>query len=212
MPQVKQTADKMIAQTTIIEMGWTKTLIAKFLPEPTLKPNPYYKKAAPMKLWKESDVLAVMQMDDFLDALEKTNERRKTAQKAISTKKENLNKRALELAKSLRISIIPDNELREKTIEAKQSWYDYLADIGKYHFYNDICNVDTDTMNRWVVNYIRHNLIDYDAECRYLLYGHVGKDDAYIIFKQEILLRIADAYPAYAEECKDQITFLRGYQ
>ena len=212
MPQVKQTADKMIAQTTIIEMGWTKALIAKFLPEPTLKPNPHYKKAAPMKLWKESDVLAVMQMDDFLDALEKTNERRKTAQKAISTKKENLSKRALELAKSLRISIIPDNELRKKTLEAKQSWYDYLADIGKYHFYNDICNVDTDTMNRWVVNYIRHNLIDYDAECRYLLYGHVGKDDAYIIFKQEILLRIADAYPAYAEECKDQITFLRGYQ
>lgn len=76
MPQVKQTADKMINQTNILEMGWTKTMIAKFLPEPTLKQNPWYKEAAPMKLWRESDVLSIMETADFMTEMEKVAKRR----------------------------------------------------------------------------------------------------------------------------------------
>ena len=29
---------EMITQSTILEMGWTKSMITKLLPEPTLKP------------------------------------------------------------------------------------------------------------------------------------------------------------------------------
>ena len=45
--------EEMITQSTIIGMGWTKTMITKFLPEPTLKDNPHYQNAAPMKLWRK---------------------------------------------------------------------------------------------------------------------------------------------------------------
>ena len=55
---------KMISQKTVIEMGWTKAMIAKLLPEPTLKPNPNYRSAAPMKLWIEEEVIAAMQTLD----------------------------------------------------------------------------------------------------------------------------------------------------
>ena len=41
--------NKMITQSRIIEeYGWTKSLISKFLPDPVLKANPHYRKAAPM--------------------------------------------------------------------------------------------------------------------------------------------------------------------
>ena len=38
---------EMITQSTILEMGWTKSMITKLLPEPILKPNPHYRSAAP---------------------------------------------------------------------------------------------------------------------------------------------------------------------
>ena len=41
--------NKMITQSRIIEeYGWTKSLISKFLPDPVLKANPHYRKAAPL--------------------------------------------------------------------------------------------------------------------------------------------------------------------
>lgn len=48
---------KMITQSRIIgEYGWTKSLINKFLPDPILKRNPHYSKAAPMRLWEEDTI------------------------------------------------------------------------------------------------------------------------------------------------------------
>ena len=47
--------NKMITQSRIIEeYGWTKSLISKFLPDPVLKANPHYRKAAPMRLWTDA--------------------------------------------------------------------------------------------------------------------------------------------------------------
>lgn len=61
-----QQKPKMITQSRIIgEYGWTKSLINKFLPEPTLKKNPYYRSAAPMKVWDEEIVKKVMKTSDF---------------------------------------------------------------------------------------------------------------------------------------------------
>jgi hypothetical protein len=52
--------NKMITQSRIIEeYGWTKSLISKFLPDPVLKANPHYRKAAPMRLWDEDTVKQV---------------------------------------------------------------------------------------------------------------------------------------------------------
>lgn len=56
---------------------------------------------------------------------------------------------------------------------------------------------------RWVVNYIRHNLISYDSTL-FDNKGKVGKDEAYPIFKKAVLDRIAATYPKYAAECQRQ--------
>ena len=63
---------QMITQSTILAMGWTKTMIKNLLPEPTERPNPHYKCAAPMKLWEQEKVLEIMETEDFRKALEWT--------------------------------------------------------------------------------------------------------------------------------------------
>ena len=35
----KEAKAEMITQSTILDMGWTKSMIVKLLPEPILKPN-----------------------------------------------------------------------------------------------------------------------------------------------------------------------------
>ena len=70
---------QMITQSTILAMGWTKTMIKNLLPEPTERPNPHYKCAAPMKLWEQGKVLEIMETEDFKRALEKASKRKNSA-------------------------------------------------------------------------------------------------------------------------------------
>ena len=69
---------QMITQSTILAMGWTKTMIKNLLPQPVEKPNPHYKCASPMKLWEKEKVLEVMETEDYQKALEKANKLQRT--------------------------------------------------------------------------------------------------------------------------------------
>lgn len=202
--------EKMITQSTIINTyGWTKSLISKFLPEPTLAQNPYYRNAAPMRLWKEEDVKKVMLTPEFQDAMEKTKKRKKSAAKAVNTKKAILEEEKIDFLNSIHIEVLPDNLLRKKALESKQKWYE-INQLEQYGYSNssDIPNVytaDKNTVNRWIVNYIRHNLVQYDNFLE-RIYGKVGVQDTYIDTKIFILEKIADTYPKYSKECQRQIS------
>ena len=100
--------EEFVNQSELLEMGWTKSLIQQFLPEPILKPNPYYRSGPPMKKWNRDVVLEVMGQDDFKVALEKTAKRKKAAAKAVKTKEENLEALAEDFAKSINIKLIED--------------------------------------------------------------------------------------------------------
>ena len=74
--------EKMVCQATVLEMGWTKDMIARLLPEPTLRPNPYSKDKPPMKLWRKADVLACMETEEYKALHAQAEKRRQTAQAA----------------------------------------------------------------------------------------------------------------------------------
>lgn len=224
---------QMITQSTILAMGWTKTMIKNLLPEPTERPNPHYKCAAPMKLWEQGKVLEIMETEDFKKALEKASKRKNAAKSAVKTKEKRLKEKMVEIANSFEIKIISDDELikmvlkhNEERIENNlwQSMLYYERKVDRYIYdefesYDDICQEYEDacyeyenftlrtpneeTLMRWVVNYIRHNLISYDSTL-FDNKGKVGKDEAYPIFKKAVLNRIAATYPKYAAECKRQ--------
>lgn len=224
---------QMITQSTILAMGWTKTMIKNLLPEPTERPNPHYKCAAPMKLWEQDKVLEVMETEDFKKALEKASKRKNAAKSAVKTKEKRLKEKMVEIANSFEIRIIPDDELIEKVLKHNeeriennlwQSMLYYERKVDRYIYdefesYDDVCQEYEDacyeyenftlrtpneeTLMRWVVNYIRHNLISYDSTL-FDNKGKVGKDEAYPIFKKAVLDRIAATYPKYAAECQRQ--------
>lgn len=228
--------NEMITQSTILTMGWTKTMIKNLLPEPTEKPNPHYKCAAPMKLWERETVLEVMKTENFNNALEKANKRKNSAKRAVKTKEKRLMEKMVELANSFDIKVIPDDELIEMVLKdnenrIKENLYKHMDYCERKliswnrHYYNefesyeDICDAyefacceyknfefhtpNEETLKRWIVNYIRHNLIKYDLTL-YENKGKVGKDEAYPVLKKAVLDRIAITYPQYADECKRQ--------
>ena len=96
------------------------------------------------------------------------------------------------------------------TISHKNAWKQEQAELRGYYdyFWVDAGDVDEDTLNRWIVNYIRHNLVAYESSLRKIK-GRVGVDEAYIDLKKSVLEEIALAYPKYADECRRQIDDLK---
>lgn len=194
--------DKMFTQSDLLSMGWSKGLIDKLLPKPILKHrgNSRSSKTPPTKLWYASTVYKQMRNPKFVAAKAKSAKRREAAHKAVATKEQKLIQRATELAAQLEITIIDDEELLRRTIENQKEMYRRK----KVPFEPVLAEADQETMEHWVVHFIRHKLINYDKECTDLLYGNVGCRPAYIVFKKAILLRIAEAYPKYADACNAQ--------
>lgn len=194
--------EKLITQATILSMGFTKSMIDKLLPAPTLRQNPHYKSSAPMKLWKEADVLAAMDTDTFREAAAKAERRKVAASKGIDTKRKNAELLAEELIAAIHVQRVELPELERLTLDAQQRWYDFRG-RGEIEF------PDRETVNRWMVNYIRHDLCEYD-DSLYSLFrpGKMAdKDKLYPKVKRETLAKIAQVYPELAEECKAQSNF-----
>lgn len=88
-----------------------------------------------------------------------------------------------------------DNERRILESHSRRSWG--LERAGE------------ETIQRWVVNYIRHELTDYD-EFLYEMRGHEGfHREQYYRYQHAVLSRIGTVYPKYAAECRRQLK--RGY-
>lgn len=195
--------EKLITQSTVLSiMGFTKSMIDKLLPAPTLRDNPRYRSAAPMKLWKEADVLAAMDTDVFREAAAKAERRKAAASKGVDTKRKNAEVLADELIAAIHVQRIELPELERLALDAQQRWYDFRG-RGEIEF------PDRETVDRWMVNYIRHDLCDYD-DSLYTLFrpGKMAdKDKLYPKVKRETLAKIAQVYPELAEECKAQSNF-----
>lgn len=194
--------EKLITQSTVLSMGFTKSMIDKLLPAPTLKDNPRYRCAAPMKLWKEADVLAAMDTDAFREAAAKAERRKAASSKGIATKRKNAEVLAEELIAAIHVQRIELPELERLTLDAQQRWYDSRG-RGEIEF------PDREDVDRWMVNYIRHGLCEYDASL-YTLFrpGKMAdKDKLYPKVKRETLAKIAQVYPELAEECKKQAEY-----
>ena len=191
-----------ICYSSLKSRGWSDSLIQKLLPEPCKRPNPYYRSAAPMRLWPEAVVLEIEKSVIF-QCHKKTHDKLSRSLKKTNEKKR---QKLREWAETIpiKIPLIFADDLRKRTVEDKQRWHDYLA-IERGVVKDPACNADDLTIARWQVNYLRHHhASNYERDLE-LLYGQVGKDQAYHILKKRILTKIADVYPRLAGECQRQI-------
>lgn len=188
---------KMITQTTVKAMGFTAKMIETLLPEPTLKANPR-NRTAPIKLWDEETVKAVMNTPAFKSAFEQTANRRNAATKAVQTKTDALKAEIAQYADGITIVVLDDAELTNRAMQAQEEWYfEKCSELTTY-------GADAETKARWIVNYIRHNLTRYDAALT-MLCNRIGKSEAYTILRNTVLDKIAAVYPKYADECRKQL-------
>ena len=196
-----------ITYTRLIkELGWSKELAEKYLPEPTLVPNPYYKCAAPMKLYSLEDVQKVSQTEPvrgYLEArMEKRAKRAESSKKAVATKKLKLFEEVNKKIEQIVVELLDDSTLRNLTISAKNNWNAWNDYKGTFTPINS-SDVDKSTMDRWVVNYIRHNLTEYDEDL-YNMKGKTGVREEYFRYKNVVLDKISEVYPKYKQECERQ--------
>lgn len=194
----KQEEQEYFTQSALLEQGWTKGLISKFFPEPDAQAtNPKYRGAAPVKLYSVEKVNAVIQTEEYRLAREKVEKRKLAAKKAVNSKRANSLAKYEKDVEKISVERIPLDKLRTLALDDKQDWYDLnLSERFAY-------DADENTVRRWMVNYVRHNMTMYDN----LLIdwkGLVGIRNMYVSLHAQVLDKIAKVYPELHEECERQ--------
>lgn len=169
MPEKQK--EHLISQSAVLSMGFTKSMIDKLLPSPVLKRNPHYASSAPMKLWREDDVRSAMETQEFQTMAAKAAARKAASAKAVETKRKNAEGIADNLIASIHVTRWDMPVLEEATLNAKQEWYLEHGNV-------DILSPNPETLERWMVNFVRHNLCEYDDKL-IDLFGLVGKEELY---------------------------------
>ena len=180
------------------EYGLTDSLIRRLLPEPTLVPNPVYRCAAPMKLWNKTDVEKALETDEALRLIEQSEKRRAASRKAVETKRQHLEQEVDEAIRRIQVRRISCKTVMRNAVTDKEEW-----DYYNGHYDTDPRHAPIEHKNRWAVNYIRHNLTEYD-EALWDMRGKVGVLEQYLRYKLAVLDAIAATYPEYKSECEAQ--------
>lgn len=186
--------NKYISKTGLKQRGWTDRAIDIYLSQCDKESrNPHYKKAPPMKLYLLERVTAVEHSTEYQRFLKKNTGRITGAQKAVDTKKDRLIKEVM----TWDIQLKPE---RSHTItqSAIQAYNKFHQDEQVSH------NNNISFLNRITVNYLRHKLTNYDEKLN-VLFGKVGKDEAYVLLNKKIYKKISDQYPDLSSECHRQL-------
>ena len=195
-----QREERNITKTTLKERGWSDALIEQLLPPPIVCRNPYYRKMN-MYLWKEYDVLEAEKQPEFTAHLKRRSVHQKRAQAAVRTKNRKMQERLTDAIARIRVEEVDYAQVVDDAVDAKQNWYDMT---GQYD--RRVRGADQKTIERWTVNYIRHNLTTYDSFL-YSAKGKTGISFAYPLYRRAVLEKIAEVYPWLYGECMRQMEY-----
>jgi len=86
--QKQKTRTTFLSLSSLKSRGWTAGLVTKFLKHPdSVKPNPMFKSASPMKLYLLERIEMVENSPEFAAESEKIASRKRGAKKAVETKR-----------------------------------------------------------------------------------------------------------------------------
>lgn len=195
--------DDFYNKTQLKERNWTESLIKKYLKDETVYEFPGRYRCQPQKCYLKANVEKIEELETFKQDLEKSRKRSERMLEVAETRREKNIENLEEHLDSIQVIVVKDKKLINRTIQDKRDWYEYT---GQYDYMNvSIDDVDKDTLERWIVNYIRHNLTSYDEYLEEIVEGRVGSAEMYSILKKDILYKIAEKYPKYKQACQKQI-------
>lgn len=187
--------EQMLTKTSLKERGWTDALIRKFLGEPdVLRPNPHYRSAPKMQLYKIDRVIDIEQNEAFKAALETARKRSETRKKSAIEQAERLR----EYIRNLKIEFPVWSKQR-----LSQEACDHYNRLWRNTEKRATPQSPEDFLSRISVNFLRHGLTPYDMEL-YLMFGKIGSVEGRVLLKARILECIAETYPFLKDECERQ--------
>ena len=184
-----------ITPTGLKARGWTESMIKQYLGEPDeLKPNPYYKSAAPMRLYNLKRVEKVEKSKKFIEAKAAADRRKESAAKGVATKVD----KAIQYAKTVKIEvpIIDYDTLVKHACRHYNDWHECDRNgMPNLDFIPaDPKHSDPEFLHRITINYLRHECTSYDDELD-KLFGKTGTHEAHQILQRRINKEIRATYP-----------------
>lgn len=177
--------EELVTQSTLLQRGWSRGKIAERLGKPALeRPNPHGRTSAPpMKLYELKRVLEYEQtFDDW----------RKSARRSNASKQASEAKRVELLARIAKVDI---RILRRGLAQVRAAAIEhYNARQLRYGAEPACSDSDPRFLARITLNYIRHELVDYDDTLEQLK-GMVGRAEAYELLKDRVNDAARAMYP-----------------
>lgn len=153
--------------------------------------------------WRAEYAAMLIDADDEMKAkLDEKNKRHEAAMKAVRTKRLKTMKQTEEAIAKIHVERIHKKNLLSITLSDQEDVYER---DGKTPL--DVYDAAPEVQERWMVNFIRHVLTEYNKEL-WNMKGKVGTSEAYMKYKSAVLDRIAVVYPYLKAECERQKTRL----
>jgi hypothetical protein len=186
------TAKAYLNASQLAARGWTPAMIRDFLGRPDLaEDGPRFRRAAPTLLFAVPRVQAAERTAKFAQRRELAVRRSAAARAAAERRR--LEMLRLMAADEVRIPSLAPHVLADRAVRHREPRD--AIDPGK---------VDTATLNRWKVNYLRHHLTRYDSMIEGM-FGRVGRAAAERVLRRRALEAIGKTYPDLLEECQRQL-------
>ena len=181
--------------TELRDRGWSRAMVRDLLGEEDhQRRNPWYRNAAPVRLWSWQRVLAAEATGDFAARWEAVTRRQQAARNAARARAERLR----HWAETVGISVdrMPVGVAMARAIESH----------NRGHYGGDAAEPwsDDELLTRVTVNFLQRESTPYDEEmaaCR----GLPGVRRAQAILRARVLTAIGQAYPVLAKECARQL-------
>lgn len=192
--------NELITQTSLLNRGWTKSLMNKYYPKPSqLRNNPMGRSLAKVKLYDRQEVSRIEQTEAFKNDLAKAKKRSNSMVYLNEQKRQGLLQQIDEMA--LSVKVLKNDVLVKNAIKY---YNDFQRMNGNLECELASTESDMNFLKRIIVNYIRYELTCYDQAINGLL-GKVGKKEGFIRLSRRIYQKIAENYPEYAEESYNQL-------
>lgn len=192
-------------KSALKERGWTNGAIEKFLGKcDATKDNPHSKRQPLMKLWLKSKVEEAEQSEAFQEWQNKTVATRKAASDRMTEKmdlarKETIKKFSAQIRQAVKRALSEIKSIEELEEDALRHWAANKEDRqrSREEWKPVIApsreEIDGETRQRWVENYVRHQLTDYERLLNDL-FGEIGRDAAYKAMKSAVSQEVEQFY------------------
>lgn len=194
---------RYFTKTKLKRRGWSETLIKTKLGDAHKRvKNPFNSNASDLLLWEEKAVIEKEQDQDFQTHLAR-REKQSNLMKSRSEKSRQELFSEIE-SMDINIAIMGAEELKDFAIKEwrKEKRGNVPFCPSKAH---------SQTLARWMVNYIRHNLTRYDQKLEEII-GKTGRKEAVTLIRQRVFKEIARTYPEFSAECQRQLDRRVNYQ